>query len=262
MSAAQRWRERVEVWREGGELFRSGAFEVAPIDERAAKTFVVTHHYSGTYPAARRRFGLFCLGLLVGVAVFSVPVSAGVFACFPWPPASCLELGRLVLLDEVPAPGESWFVARCFGLLRAERFRGVVSFSDPVPRLTADGRTVMPGHIGQVYQALSARYLGRGTARTLRLLPSGRVLSPRSLQKIRAGERGWEYAAAQLEDAGAPHLSDPRDGEGAAWLRAWLPKLTRPLRHPGNHRYAWALGRGAAQRALPASLPYPQEVAP
>jgi hypothetical protein len=33
-------------------------------------------------------------------------------------------LGRIVLLDEVPGNGETWFVARCFELLRAGRCRG------------------------------------------------------------------------------------------------------------------------------------------
>jgi hypothetical protein len=35
------------------------------------------------------------------------------------------------------------------------------------------------------------------------LLPDGRVFSDRAAQKIRNSERGWKYAAAQLEAFGA-----------------------------------------------------------
>jgi hypothetical protein len=106
-----------------------------------AKAFVVRHHYSASYPAARRRYGLFGPAGLEGVAVFSVPcndrVLTGVFAA---PARQMVELGRFVLLDEVGFNAESWMLARCLELLRQDGFRGVVSFCDPVPRTTADGR--------------------------------------------------------------------------------------------------------------------------
>jgi hypothetical protein len=67
------------------------------------------------------------------------------------------------LFDEVPANGETWFLGRCFELLRHENLVGVVSFSDPVPR-------------------------------TSLLLPDGSVLNARTVQKIRGMDRGWKYA--------------------------------------------------------------------
>src|SRR5215472_6793609 len=72
----QRWRERKHSWRhksEGG--FNRADYEIAVIhDDTTARTFVCTHHYSGTYPAARLRYGLYTQGgLLVGVAVLSIP---------------------------------------------------------------------------------------------------------------------------------------------------------------------------------------------
>jgi hypothetical protein len=51
--------------------------------------------------------------------------------------------------------------------------RGVVSFSDPVPRRTAAGDLVFPGHIGTIYQASNAGYLGRTTPRRV-LHPAAR----------------------------------------------------------------------------------------
>lgn len=59
---------------------------------------------------------------------------------------------RFVLLDECPGNSESWFLARCFDALLADGVRGVVPFADPVPRRTASGRLVMPGHVGTIYQ--------------------------------------------------------------------------------------------------------------
>jgi hypothetical protein len=104
--------------------------------------------------------------------------------------------------------------------------------------------------------AALAHYLGRGTARTLRLLPDGRVVSDRALQKVRAGERGWLAAPHLLSEFGAsvPAAAAERE-ERLAWLAEWLPRLTRPLRHPGNFRYAWGLDRRVV---VPTGLPYPK----
>jgi hypothetical protein len=250
----QRWRERRDSYRPAGEPINTLAHEVAALERDAeAKAFVVRHHYSGSYPAARRRFGLHRGGVLVGVAVFSQPVRDAVVACLPGAPAESLELGRFVLLDEVPANGETWFLGRCFELLRREGFVGVVSFSDPFPRTSVAGAVVHPGHVGTIYQAHNAVYLGRSRADTLRFLPDGRVLTNRAVAKVRALDRGWRYVVAQLESYGAtPLTGDPR-----AWLAVWLPRLTRPVKHPGNHKYAWTLQR-RNRRHLPASKPYPK----
>ena len=248
----QRWRDRRGTYRPAGETFDPRRCEVAPIaDDRTAAAFVERHHYSGSYPAARRRFGLYEDGALVGVAVYSQPMNDR--ALRPFGRDDAVELGRLVLLDGVKANAESWFVARTFEALRAE-FGAVVSFSDPEPRTDADGARVFKGHIGTVYQALGARYVGRGTARTLKLLPSGAVANDRALQKVRGRERGWRYVVDQLVAAGAPA---PTDDDLAGWLRAVLAAHTRRLRHGGNHRYLFALNR-AARAALPDGRPYPK----
>jgi hypothetical protein len=246
-------------WQEGVHSFQAGRidptrYEVAEIPgDNVARGFVERHHYSRSYPAARRRFGLYDRGDLVGVAVYSVPCHPLVLGRY-FDPARSLELGRFVLLDQVPGNGESWFLARTFELLRAQGFQGVVSFSDPVARTTASGEPVFPGHWGCIYQACNAVKSGRSTPRRLRLLPDGRVLSDRALSKIRARERGWEYAAQLLVEQGADPVGDESP---AAWLRQWLPKLTRALDHPGNHRYLFALDR-RTRRTLPASEPYPK----
>lgn len=256
----QRWRERRDTYRPAGEPIRTADYEVEEMDaDRDAKAFVERHHYQASYPAARFRFGLRRGPELVGVAVFSHPVRNEVLTnVFPGEALASVELGRLVLLDDVPANGESWMVARCFELLRRHGLHGVLSFSDPVPRAREDGTVVKPGHVGTVYQALNGVFLGRATARTLLLLPDGTVFSERAVSKLRGGERGWQYAAAALVRHGAEPLGpDADDGTRRAWLRTWLPRLTRRLRHPGNLRYAWGLDR-TVRRALPPSMPYPK----
>lgn len=253
----QRWRERRDSYRPAGEVIRPDEYDVAPIpDDRTAKTFVVRHHYSGSYPASRFRFGLYHQGTLVGVAVYSHPVNDRVLtAVFPGRPTDSVELGRFVLLDQVPSNGETWFLSRTFEFLRKEDLVGVLSYSDPVPRTTQGGVTVHLGHVGTIYQAANGVYLGRGEARTLRLLPDGKIFSHRAEQKIRKFESGWRYAAAELVRHGALALTEKDDPE--EWLKRWLPVLTRPLRHPGNHKYAWAIDRHIRKR-LPASLPFPK----
>jgi hypothetical protein len=251
---AQRWRSGRALYRPTGEPIVTRDHEVAAIsDDRTAKAFVCAHHYARSYPAARFRFGLYRSAELVGVAVFSVPANPAVLARFG--DVDAAELGRFVLLDEVPSNGESWFLARAFALLRLQGIAGVVSFSDPVARTTLDGRDVFPGHIGTIYQATNATYLGRSKAETRRLLPDGTIFHGRAAAKIRRRDVGWRYAAALLEVHGAAPLGDE---DGATWLRRWVPRLTRPLRHGGNHRYAFALDRRLRRPLERDAQPYPK----
>lgn len=276
--SVQRWRNRLALFAAAErEPIDPSAYEVAPIDgagaDKIAGEFVRTHHYSASYPAARERIGLYRRpgawaiggGELVGVAVFSVPAQPKALDALPCDRDESVELGRLVLLDGVEANGESWFIARAFEILRARGYAGVLSFADPVPRRSAAGEIVFPGHLGTIYQATNAIYTGRATPRTLRLLPDGRVFSARSISKVRASERGWRYSVELLVEAGAPPPADLSAQGLRTWLGQAVAAVTRPLRHGGNHRYLWALDKAAA-RALPKHLeaqrlkvqPYPK----
>ena len=257
----QRWRSGRATYRPVGEPFEPRAHEVEAIpDDATAKTFVERHHYSGSYPAARFRVGLFERwgGRLVGVAVFSVPVRAEVTTnWFEGDAGEHTELGRFVLLDHVAANAETWFLARCVEVLQAERIRAVVSFADPLPRETEAGHLVAPGHVGTIYQAKGAIYAGRARARTLRLLPNGRVLSDRTRAKLRAGDRGWRHAADQLVRAGADAPTSEAPAELRRWADLWVPRVCRSVRHPGNHRYLFPLHGGRIRPEVEA-LPYPK----
>jgi hypothetical protein len=256
----QRWREGSSCFRPARELIDTSRLEVVEIDELAAKAFVETHHYSRRFPAARFRFGLLDRGELAGAAVFSRPFTPAVITnAFPWleDVDQGAELGRFVLLDSIAANGETWFLARCFALLRG-RLRAIVSFSDPTPRSAASGVQIFPGHIGTIYQASNANYAGTTDPATLRILPDGTVFSNMSSGKIRRGLRGWKSAAAELVRFGAEPLPDITSAEARiAWLERWRSELTRPMRHRGMHRYTFTLDR-AAPRAYGPARAYPK----
>lgn len=242
-SWCQRWRGGRDRWRPAGETFDPGRYDVEPIDTPTAKRFVVEHHYSGSFVADRLRYGLFDGDRLVGVAVLSVPAGPRVLAaCFPdLPTEAACELGRFVLLDEVPGNGESWFLGQLWRHAAAAGIEGVVSFSDPEPRTAVDGTVVFPGHIGTIYQATNARYLGRASARTIVVLRDGTVLNDRALTKVRLGERGTGYVERRLVADGARPLH-PGEHRGR-WLAEALDTVgARRLRHRGNHRYAFTVG--------------------
>jgi hypothetical protein len=252
----QRWRERHSTFVPPTDLFDPSRYGVEPIDsDKVARAFVERHHYSGSYPAARCRVGLFCkpafeAPALVGVAVFSVPAQQAVIPKWTGQePSNGVELGRFVLLDDVKFNAETWFLGRAFRLLRQQlpSVCAVASYSDPVPRRSAEGAVVLPGHVGRIYQGHNGRYMGRSRRRTLMLAPDGRVVSPRAISKIRNDERGRDYAMRQLLDMGAPPRR-PHESGASYVQRAMAGGAFRRYRHPGNHCYVWGLTKGARRR--------------
>lgn len=245
-----RWNSKRFRHRPAGEPLQTERYSVEPLDEAAAKRFVLENHYAGSYPAARFRAGMYehrphHKPQLVGVAVFSVPMAQAVVPKYlDLAPADGVELGRFVLADHVPGNGESWCLARAFKLLRKElpSIRGVVSFCDPVPRFDAEGREVKRTHTGVIYRSHNARVAGRTGARTLLLMPNGLCASDRMLSKIRNEEQGIDYAMRQLLAAGAPGRAlgeEPRE-----WLdRLRAERFFRTIRHPGNFAFTWRFDR-------------------
>lgn len=266
----QRWNRRRDSYRPAGEVIRTTDYEVAFLDgkgsDNTARAFVEAHHYSGSYPAARERAMLYerQTGELVGAAIFSHPSSEAVLEPLPCDRLEGVELGRLVLRDTVAGNGESWFIARCFEELRRRGYRALLSHSDPVPRRAIDGRLVLPGHVGIIYQATNAVYTGRSNEELHVLKPDGTILSPRSMTKIRRWERGAAGCVDELVQSGAvpPTRAElaTRDGR-RAWMWREIFRTCRRLKHGGNHRYVWALDKrlNNAVRALATGEPYPKQ---
>lgn len=257
----QRWTGGRDSYRPAGEPIDPSRYgvEVLP-DDTTARAFVETHHYSGSYPAARVRVGLYRMSDLVGVAVFSVPAQQ---AAIPhWTGTSDgVELGRFVLLQDVPANGETWFLARAFKALESElpECKAVLSYSDPMPRRRADGTLVTPGHIGTIYQAHNGRHLGTARAEWLYLDRDAKTVSRRSLSKIRNEERGAEGAYQRLLAAGAP-ARNPNEAPAAYVDRALREGPFRRVKHPGNLVYVWGVGRQAkaTSKGFAAAQPFPR----
>jgi hypothetical protein len=258
----QRWNNKKPVFIPPTNCVDVRTLEVAEIPEADAKAFVERHHYSRSFPVSRRRFGLFQSGELVGVAVFSVPGSnltiTNVFGCEN--ATDGFDLGRLIILDENPRTGqnlgfncESFFSARCFKVLKKEGYVGTVMMSDDVKRTNLAGQTVFNGHLGTTYASLQCAFLGRATSRTLRILPDGTVFSEIAMSKIRRGVKGWKYASRILESLGADACPDDHEYR-RLWLDLWKEKLTRPLAHPGNLKFALSFTKSVRLK----SLPYPR----
>ncbi|HET9062402.1 MAG TPA: hypothetical protein VFO62_03850 [Candidatus Binatia bacterium] len=244
----QRWTEKHETRRPSGETIRASAYDAIAIDPSTAVAFVRRHHYARECSSRSHTFGLYQRGELAGVAVFgALPSMNAHRKVFPTLGTKVgVTLGRFVLVDSVPGNGESWFIARCFDLLRERGVVGVESCADPTR-----------GHIGTIYQATNGRYVGKTNPATRYLLPDGTELSNRAASKLTGGERGDGRAIAQLVSFGA---DAPQCGEDlVAWLRVWRARLTKTVRHHGNHRYLWCLDRRARRAVLAApSLPYPK----
>ena len=257
----QRWHHRRSTWRPTHEPIDTRQYGVEVIAERDAKRYVTTHHYSASMPAARLCIGLMrttraaCRPELVGVAVFSVPITGAVITRWTGLPAPLgVELGRFVLDDSVPGNGETHCLGRAFRILAQElpEVEAVVSFSDPMRRNGVDGQVVTPGHCGIIYQAFSGRHVGRSRARRLVLDSSGHVISERALTKLRNDESGAAYAYSQLLAAGAPRRNAGESGP-AYVARAVSEGPFRRVRHPGNLCYVWPTRR--ARKGLTAQFP-------
>jgi hypothetical protein len=256
MTDNQRWRQRRDSYRPAGEVIDTSKYGVEAIDEDLAKRFVREHHYSGSFPAARMSFGLFRGIRIVGVMVFSQPGNNASIPAYSTAEDGA-ELGRLVLLDDVPGNGESWFLGHCFRWLREKRptWGAIHSYSDPVPRTTVDGFIVKPGHVGTIYQAFNGVYVGRARAENLILDNDGRVINRRTLTKLKNDERGAGYAYEILLKAGAPPRRPFEDGPTYV-ARAIAEGPFRRSKHPGNHTYCWPLRRNVQLKKK--KLPYPK----
>lgn len=257
---SQRWRGRRPSYRPSGETIDTRRLAVASIDEGTAKRYVVEHHYSGTYPAARCRVGLyrklpFEADRLVGVAVFSVSAQPRALGAYFGDVGDGCELGRFVLDDDVEGMGETWFLSRAFGVLRSEKrsVEVVLSYSDPVERKSAAGVLVKPGHVGGIYLAHNAVYFGRAAKQKLLIAPDGRCLSRRSLNKVAVEDRGWRGVCEMIETMGGPARAIGESGD-SYHRRVMASGTFRVMHHPGNHAWGWALT--AAKRRLVHQRPW------
>lgn len=200
-------------------------YSVQQISGGQGKDFIRKHHYSRSCHNGPMCWGLFEQGSLIGVLAFATPNSENVRRSVfgPGRESEVTELHRLVVLDGTPTNTESWFIARAIEGLRVYRpqYRAVLSFADGTE-----------GHVGTIYQASNALYLGTtGRARFFRD-PEGRLRHPR--------QNGHNVTLDEAEE------------------RGWVPEMRE-----AKHRYLFLIGspaqrRQARREVLLPVLPYPK----
>lgn len=271
----QRWRDGRHTWAEKGRLDVKN-YHVEQIEHAPGKAFVTAHHYKGSWPATRFVVGMFrtipnapfLSAQLVGVAAFGVPCNERVIPCYTGAgPREGVELSRFVLTDEEPHGSETVLSSRALKLLPTldPALLSVVSYSDPLERVRADGVIIKPGHFGTAYQAGNALFMGRTGKRSIWIgRATGADVSEKAIGKLIHGKKGREYAARQIaRETG----SAMRVGEsGAAYVaRVKASGALYKIQHPGNFAYAWPLvaelRRDIAQIAGLA-LPFEEEEGP
>ncbi|MGB9182011.1 MAG: hypothetical protein WCB68_22470, partial [Pyrinomonadaceae bacterium] len=100
----QRWRDRRAYYRLAGitgDVFQSRFHEVAEIaNDTTAEQFIKQHHYSGSYPSAIERIGLYHRDELLGIFVGSTGMPRTLPTVFPDKEGRPIECGRFVLKPE------------------------------------------------------------------------------------------------------------------------------------------------------------------
>jgi hypothetical protein len=235
----QRWTERRESRRPAREVVSTRHLEAVVGEPDRVRAFVAQHHYAETCSSTAHPLELYDRGTLVGVAACGPSASMNVHRkVFPTlGTKEGVTLGRFVLLDQVAANAESWFIARSFELLRDRGVVAVESCADP-----------LRGHVGTIYQATNGHYIGKTNPSTIRVFDDGIEFSNRASGKVRLGEVGRAYAIGQLVRRGAPRPY--YDEDIREWLRYWSAELTRTARHRGKHRYLWCLDRRRRREVL------------
>jgi hypothetical protein len=301
-NVSQRWKNGISSFVSNDERiskFKPDDYEVRKGTKATAISFSDEHHYLGG--VGQWTCGAFLChkrsGKLVGIATFSNVARNAKYGGLGG--HEMASLSRLVLLTEVPGNAETWFLSRAMRIVQ-QVYQGpdrptpsvlklLVSHSDPVPRIGLDGKALMPGHIGNIYQSANATYL-RPSAPVYEYttigkppfsfkldgVPSGVVLPTRSLSKIRSiwkpkPEAGaWTALETLLKYVSDDSLRRRHGESNAAWekrlvpsrgQKAWLRWVNRVLnnkawfektRHPGKLTYVWTYPgvTGYGRRAL------------
>lgn len=199
---------------------------VKPITRLDCAPFIIGIHYAKRWPSISYAFGLFYDGNLEGVVTFGTPAGSpqrtGLLG--PELASRVLELNRLCLRSNHPNHA-SFLVSRALKMI--ERPVAIISY--------ADGSQ---GHIGIVYQATNAIYLGLSAKRTDWALKSKPNLHG---QTIADEFKGSGRAAKMREKYGDDFYLKPR---------------------PRKHRYCWLLGSKGERKQMLKSLRYQQESYP
>ena len=155
-------------------------FTVESISRKSLVPFVEKHHYSHNTNGVQSiyHFGLygegnFGLPKMIGAAMYAYPSMPDTAKKYnPINPTKCLELRRLVCIDNTPKNTESYFIGKTFKWLKQNTdVEVIVSFADQ-----------HYGHSGVIYKATNFEYIGE-TASARILMVDGKEYHSRSLNQ-------------------------------------------------------------------------------
>ena len=156
-------------------------FTVEEIPRKSVVKFIEKHHYSHNVNGVQSlyHYGLFTEGnfglpKMIGAMMYAHPSMPATAAKYnPINPDKCLELRRLVCIDDTPKNTESYFIAQTIKLLKKTTdMEVIVSFADQ-----------HYGHAGIIYQASNFDYLGE-TGGSRILMVDGVETHSRSLNQL------------------------------------------------------------------------------
>ena len=156
-------------------------FTVEEVNRKSIVKFIEKHHYSHNVNGVQSLYhyglyteGNFGLPKMIGAMMYAYPSMPATAAKYnPINPTKCLELRRLVCIDDTPKNTESYFIGQTFKMLKRDTdMEVVVSFADQ-----------HHGHTGVIYKATNFEYLGE-TARGRVLMVDGKEMHSRSLNQL------------------------------------------------------------------------------
>lgn len=157
-------------------------FTVEEIPRKSIVQFIEKHHYSHNVNGVQSlyHFGLygegnFGLPKMIGAMMYAIPSMPATASKYnPINPDKCLELRRLVCIDDTPKNTESYFIGKTFKWLKSfTDMEVIVSFADQ-----------HYGHSGTIYKATNFDYLGE-TADARVLMVDGKEMHSRSLNQLK-----------------------------------------------------------------------------
>ena len=158
--------------------FKDYTVEVVP--RMAIQEFIHEHHYSHNTNGIQ---GLECFALfapgdfgipkMVGAMMYAIPSMPNTAKAYnPINPDRCVELRRLVCIDDTPKNTESYFISQCHKWIKQNTdIEVIVSFAD-----------LEEGHSGVIYKASNFHYLGQ-TSGGSKLMVDGVLRHNRSLNQ-------------------------------------------------------------------------------
>tara|TARA_R100001244_G_scaffold83451_1_gene64401 strand:- start:71 stop:694 length:624 start_codon:yes stop_codon:yes gene_type:complete len=155
-------------------------FTVEYINRKAVTSFIEKYHYSHNINGIQsyHHFGLYTEGnfglpKLIGAMLYAMPSMPHTAKKYnPINPNRCMELRRLVCIDDTPKNTESYFIGKTLRWLKQNTdVEVVVSFADQ-----------HYGHTGIIYKATNFEYFGE-TAPARILIVDGKEYHSRSLNQ-------------------------------------------------------------------------------